>query len=53
MQSLLTMLDSPTAAYAIGVPAIMLGSILLVAAIIALLGPRSTTTTRLAAGKLA
>jgi hypothetical protein len=34
------MLDSPTAAYAIGVPAIMLGSILLVAAIIALLGPR-------------
>jgi len=39
MQSLLTMLDSPPAAYAIGVPAIMLGSILLVA-IIALLGPR-------------
>ena len=34
------MLDSPPAAYAIGVPAIMLGSILLVAAIIALLGPR-------------
>jgi len=40
MQSLLTMLDSPPAAYAIGVPATMLGSILLVAAIIALLGPR-------------
>jgi hypothetical protein len=48
------MLDSPTAAYAIGVPAIMLGSILLVAAIIALLGrDTTTTTTRLAAGKLA
>ena len=46
------MLDSPTAAYAIGVPAIMLGSILLVAAIIALLGSRhAITTTRLAAGK--
>jgi hypothetical protein len=34
------MLDSPTAAYAIGVPAIMLGSVLLVPAIIALLEPR-------------
>jgi hypothetical protein len=34
------MLDSPTAAYVIGVPAIMLGSVLLVAAIIALLEPR-------------
>src|SRR5262245_49333888 len=39
MQSLLSMLDSsPAVAYAFGVPAIMLGSILLVAAIIALLG---------------
>jgi hypothetical protein len=34
------MLDSPTAAYAVGVPAIMVGSILLIAAIIALLEPR-------------
>jgi hypothetical protein len=34
------MLDSPTVAYAIGVPAIRVGSILLVAAIIALLEPR-------------
>jgi hypothetical protein len=39
MQSLLSMLDSsPAVAYAFGVPAIMLGSILLIAAIIALLG---------------
>jgi hypothetical protein len=34
------MLDSPVAAYVIGVPAMMLGSILLIAAIIALLEPR-------------
>jgi hypothetical protein len=34
------MLDSPIVAYALGVPAIMVGSILLIAAIIALFEPR-------------
>jgi hypothetical protein len=38
MQSLLAIFDSsPTVAYAIGVPAIMLGSVLLVGAILALI----------------
>jgi hypothetical protein len=51
MQSLLTILDSPTAAYAIGVPATMVGSILLVAAIIALLGPRQDHRDHTAGGR--
>jgi hypothetical protein len=41
MESFLAIFDlSPVAAYLIGVPAIMLGSVLLVGAILALLGPR-------------